>query len=111
MHIDIINRIKIFKIKKERTSVLQSLEENGLVPFAGHLLVLRVFVSGSATILDSGGDDIQHQGEHAQADGGAQEDVQGGEVLDQGQLRPIVDINPVILQIKINNARVSIADD
>ena len=74
----------------KNTLVLQSLEENGVVPEADPLLlILRVFVSGSVIILDSGGDDIQHQGPPAQAEGGDQEDVQGEEVLDQGQLRPV----------------------
>ena len=75
----------------KNTLVLQSLEENGVVPEAGLLLILNVFVrvSGSVIILDSGGDDIQHQGPPAQAEGGDQEDVQGEEVLDQGQLRPV----------------------
>ena len=74
----------------KNTLVLQSLEENGVVPEADPLLlILRVFVSGSVIILDSGGDDIQHQGPPAQAEGGDQEDVQGEEVLGQGKLRPV----------------------
>ena len=103
MHRQKINRIKVFKFKKEHTSVFQSLEENGVVPEADLLLILRVFVPGSAIILDSGGDDIQHQGPPAQADGGDQEDVQGGEVLDQGQVRPLDNKN-------INIAWDSVAD-
>ena len=59
----------------------------------------------ASSIPDSGGDDIQHQGPPAQAEGGDQEDVQGEEVLDQGQLRPIN-----IKKYSIGNARVSIAD-
>ena len=97
-------KIKIFKFKKEHTLVLQSLEENGVVPEACLLLILRVLVSGSVMILDSGGDDIQHQGPPAQAEGGDQEDVQGEEVLGKGQLGPDHTFN------KMNNARVSIAD-
>ena len=54
-------------------------------------------------ILDSGGDDIQHQGPPAQAEGGDQEDVQGEEVLDQGQRGPVQLVN-------IDNAGVSITD-
>ena len=92
---------------EEHTSVFQALKENGVVPEADLLLVvLRFAVPGSATFLDSGGDDIQQQGPPAQAEGGAQEDVQGEEVLGQGQLRPV---NPSIGSI--SNARVSIADD
>ena len=52
---------------------------------------------------DIGRDDICDQGPPAQADGGDQESVKEGEVLDQGQLRPIV-------AILFNNTRVSIAD-
>ena len=105
MHRQKIHRIKIFKFKKKQTSVLQSLKENGVVPESGLLLILRVLVSGSVMIPDSGGDDIQHQGPPAEAKGGDQENSQGEEVLDQGQLRPIN-----IKKYSIGNARVSIAD-
>ena len=90
---------------EEHTSVFQALKENGVVPEADLLLlVLRFAVPGSPTFLDSSGDDIQQQGEPAQADGGAQEAVQGGEVLDQGQVRPLDNKN-------INIAWVCVADD
>ena len=60
---------------EEHTSVFQALKENGVVPEADLLLlVLRFAVPGSPTFLDSGGDDIQHQGPPAQAEGG-EEDV------------------------------------
>ena len=90
--------------------VLQSLQEDGAVPEADLLLLILLVVPGSVTILDSGGDDIQYQGPPAQAEGGDQEDVQGGEVLGQGQLRP-VNISHGSIIININNARVSVTDD
>ena len=71
-----------FKHILSKTLKLQSLHEDGAVPEADLLLLFLLCVPGSVVIPDSGGDDIQHQGDPAQAEGGDQEDVQGGEVLD-----------------------------
>ena len=86
-----------------QTLKLQSLHEDCAIPEADFLLLFLLCVPGSVMIPDSGGDDIQHQGEPAQAEGGDQEDVQGGEVLDQGQVRPPDNKN-------MNIAWVSVAD-
>ena len=96
-----------FKANKNQNTnliIFQSLQKDGVVPETDLLLVLLVIFPNSAIILDSSDNHIQHQGEPAQADGGDQEDVQGEEVLDQGQLSPDQ-------LVELNNARVSIADD
>ena len=41
------------------------------------------------SILDGSSDDIQHQGEPTQAEGGDQERVQSGELLDQDKIGPV----------------------
>ena len=61
-------------------------------------------------MLDSRDDDIQHQGAPAQAEGGDEEDVQGGEVLDQRQLRPIK-INRAIIHLYAWITWISIAEN
>ena len=96
---DVLVELNYLELAQTKSVKLQSLKEDGEVPEADILFfILRVIVPGSATILDSGGNDIQHQGPPAQANGGDQEGVQYEEVLDQGHLRPI------------GQARVSVAD-
>ena len=64
----------------------ETLQEDGPTPKANlFIMILCAVVGGSAAVkLDSRSDDIKHQSHHAQADCGAEEDVQCGDFLDQG---------------------------
>ena len=64
----------------------ETLQEDGPTPKANPVvMILCAVVGGSAAIkLDSRSNNIKHQSHHAQADCGAEDEVQCGDVLDQG---------------------------
>ena len=72
-------------------SVLDSLQEDSLHPNDSSIhLILYAFITWFTIFKYDGSNDyIQRQRHTAQAEGGDNEDVQSGEVLNQGQLRPV----------------------